>query len=129
MIPDTEVLKKAGMQNMHTVSKLAQLWTGHVIRMPDERLPKKVFFYGELHEGKRSQGGQKKHYKDTLKAFLKDFDIPFGSWEQTAQERSKWRGLINKRATLYEIMRICEAERKHRERKANTNGPPAESMT
>ena len=31
-IPDTEVLKKAGMQSMHTVLKLAHLrWTGHVI--------------------------------------------------------------------------------------------------
>ena len=69
--------------------------------MPDERLPKKDF-YGELQEGKRSQCGQKKRYKDTLKASLKDFDIPMGSWEQTAQERSKWRGLINKGAALYE---------------------------
>ena len=87
---------------MHTVLKLAQLrWTGHVIRMPDERLPKKVF-YGELQEGKRSQGCQKKRYKDTLKASLKDFDIPIGFLEQTSQERSKWRGLINKAAALYE---------------------------
>ena len=40
-IPDPEVLKKAGVQSMHSVLKLAQLrWTGHVIRMPDERLPK-----------------------------------------------------------------------------------------
>ena len=69
--------------------------------MPDERLPKNVF-YGVLREGKRSQGGQKKRYKDTHKAPLKDFDIPMGSWEQTAQERSKWRGLINKGATFYE---------------------------
>ena len=42
------------------------------------------------------KGDQKKSYKDTLKASLKDFDIPIKSWEQTAQERSKWRGLINK---------------------------------
>ena len=34
-IPDTEVLKKAGMQSMHTVLELVQLrWTGNVIRMP-----------------------------------------------------------------------------------------------
>ena len=110
---------------MHTVLKLAQLlWTGHVIRMPDKQLPKKVF-YGELNEGKRSQGG----YKDTLKDSLKDFDIPMGPWEPTAQERSKWRGLINKRAALHEKKkRICEAERKRRERSANTNWPPADSM-
>ena len=67
--------------------------------------------------------------KDTLKASLKDFEIPMGSWEQTAQERSKWRGLINKGAALYEKKRICEAERKRRERKAKTNVPPADSMT
>ena len=115
---------------MHAVLKLAQLrWTGHVIRMSDERLPKKVF-YGELHEGKRSQGGQKKRYKGTLKASLKDFDIPIGSWEPTAQspERSKWRGLINKGAALYEKSESdCEAERKRRERKANINGSPLTS--
>ena len=73
-IPDTEVLKRAGMQSVHTLLKLAQLrWTGHVTRMPDERLP---IFYGELQVGKRSHGGQKKRYKDTLKASLKDFNIP-----------------------------------------------------
>ena len=43
--------------------------------MPDERLPKKIL-YGELQVGKRSHGGQKKRYSDTLKASLKDFSIP-----------------------------------------------------
>ena len=57
-IPDTEVLKRAGMQSIHTLLKLAQLrWTSHVTRMPDECLPKKIL-YGELQVGKRSHGGQ-----------------------------------------------------------------------
>ena len=33
----------------------------------------------------RSQGGQKKRYKDTLKASLKDFNIPIDSWEQVVR--------------------------------------------
>ena len=63
--------------------------------MPDERLPKKIL-YGELQVGKRSHGGQKKRYKDTLKASLKDFNILTEPWEQIAQDRTKWRGeLVN----------------------------------
>ena len=107
------------MQSVHTLLKLAQLrWTGHVTRMPDERLPKKVL-YGELQEGKHSQGSQKKRYKDTLKASLKDLNIPTESWEQAAQDRTKWRCLINKDASHFEAKRICEAERKRKERKAH----------
>ena len=108
------------MQSVHILLKLAQLrWTGHVTRMPDERLPEKVL-YGELQEGKRSQGGQKKRYKDTLKASLKDFNILTESWEQAAQDRTKWRCLINKGASQFEEKRICEAERKRKERKAQS---------
>ena len=77
----------AGMQSVHTLLKLAQLRTGHVTRMPDERLPKKII-YGELQIGKRSRGGQKKRYDDTLKASLKDFNISTESWEQIAQDRT-----------------------------------------
>ena len=81
-------MKKAKIKSVYTLLKLAQLrWTGHVTRMSDEWLPKKVF-YGELQEGKRSQGGQnkKKCYKDIQKASLKDFNIPHESWEQAAQD-------------------------------------------
>ena len=116
-IPDTEVLKKAKMLSVHTLLKFAQLrWTGHVTRMPDERLPKKVL-YGEMQEGKRSQGGQKKRYKDTFKASLQDFNIPIEPWEQAAQDRTKWRCLTNKGASHFEEKRICGAERKRKERK------------
>ena len=66
--------------------------------MLDERLPKKILC-GELQVGKRSHGGQKKRYKDTIKASLKDFNIPTESWEQIAQDRTKWRGLIKRGAS------------------------------
>ena len=113
---DTEVLKKANMHSVHTLSKLAQLrWTGHVTRMPDERLPKKVL-YGELKEGKCSKGGQKKRYKDTLKASIKDFNIPTECWQT-----------INKGASQFEAKRICEAERKRKERKARAKEPSSDS--
>ena len=70
-IPDSEVLKKAGMQSVLLLLKLAQLrWTDHVTRMPNERLPKKIL-YRELQMGKRSHGGQRKRYKDTQKASVK----------------------------------------------------------
>ena len=126
-IPDTEVLKKANMQSVHTLLNLAQLrWTGHVTRMPDEQLPKKVL-YEERQEGKRSQGGKKKRYKDTLKASLKDFNIPTESWIQAPEDRTKWRCLINKGASQFEGKRICEPESKHKERKARAKGQSSDS--
>ena len=91
--------------------------------MPEERLPKKIL-YGELEMGKRSHGGQRKWCKDTLKASLKDFNIPTESWEQIAQDRVKWRGLIRRGASEYEAKRISEAEQKRAQRKARDKALP-----
>ena len=71
-IPRTEVLKTAVMHRVRsstfTLVQLAQLrWTGHVTRMPVERLPKKVCC-GELQEEKCSQSDQKKRYEETKDA-------------------------------------------------------------
>ena len=73
--------EKGRDESVHTLLKLAQLrWTGHVTRMPDERLPKKIL-YGELQVGNRSHGGQKKRYKDNL-------NILTESWEQIAHDQN-----------------------------------------
>ena len=83
-IPDTEVLTQSRLPSTSTMLMKAQLcWAGHVSRMPDNRLPKKLLF-GKLEQGKRSLGGQKKRFKDTLKASLNAFDISPISWEQAA---------------------------------------------
>ena len=93
--------------------------------MPDDRLPKKVL-YGELQVGKRSHGGWKKRYKDTLKASLKDFNIPTESWEQIAQDQTKWRGLISRGAGEYEAKTISEAEQKRVQWQARAKASPTE---
>ena len=41
MVPDTEVLTRAGIPSIHTLLQQAQVrWAGHVTRMPDDSLPK-----------------------------------------------------------------------------------------
>ena len=76
-----------------------------------KRLPKKML-YGELQAGKCSHGGQKKRYNDTLKASLKNFNLPAEMWEQIAENRAKWQGLIRKGAGEYEGKRLSNAEQK-----------------
>jgi hypothetical protein len=67
--------------------------SSHVIRMSDNRIPKQLL-YGELCQGKRSVRGQKKRYKDTVKASLKCLDIELNSWETLAIDRVTWRKML-----------------------------------
>ena len=70
VIPNTEVLQRCTQNGIEHHIKRAQLrWPGHLVRMADDRIPKTVF-YGELGAGRRTRGGQRKSYKDVLKATL-----------------------------------------------------------
>ena len=97
-ITDTEVLRCASLPSIYTILMQSQLcWAAHVVCMPDHWLPKRLF-YGELQQGKCSLGGQKKHYRDTLKVPLKTFNISINTWEQTAHDRGKWQASVHKGA-------------------------------
>ena len=85
-------------------------WAGHVVRMDDHRLPKKLL-YGELSQGRRSQGGQKKRFKDTLKVSLKSFGIAPSNMEHLAQDRVTWRGAVKRGAKACEARRTTAAEK------------------
>ncbi|XP_070203044.1 uncharacterized protein [Littorina saxatilis] len=100
-------------------------WAGHVARMPDERLPKRLF-YGELQQGQRSHGGQKKRFKDTLKASLKAFSINPDTWEKSALDRATWRSSIHKGAKMCEASRTTAAELMRQTRKARAINPPGD---
>ena len=110
--PDTEVLTRADNPNIHTLLQKAQVrWAGHVKRMPDDRLPKQLL-YGELCYGKRSVGGQKKRFKDTLKKTLTRFNIDVTNWEACAQDRPLWRSMIHTGARPAEKDRIVKGKKK-----------------
>jgi len=76
MNPDTaEVDNLAVLQSIHALLKKAQLrWAGHVVRMSDGRISKRLP-HGELSEGRKSTGGQRKCNEDALKSPLKAFGI------------------------------------------------------
>lgn len=59
-------------------------WAGHIIYMWYECIPEQLRFE-ELSAGKYLHVGQKKHYKDTLKASLKSLDIHMATQETLAQ--------------------------------------------
>ena len=68
--------------------------------------------------------GQKKRFKDTLKASLKDFAIDHNSWETTVQNRAAWRGVINKGAAAYDSRRLDAAKSKRATRKSRASSAP-----
>lgn len=124
-VPDTEVLSRADLPSVHTLLRKAQVrWAGHLVRMPDTRLPKRLF-YGELVEGKRSHGGQRKRFKDTLKTALKSFGINSNTWETVALDRPTWRCCTSQGATSYEQSRTVEAKWKRELRKSRANTLPS----
>ena len=91
MVPNTEVLEQCGTWGIEFHIKRAQLrWSGHLVRMTDDRIPK-ALFYGQLKTDCRTRGGQRKRYKDGIKSTLKSCSIPLNTWEATATNRPLWR--------------------------------------
>ena len=122
--PGTKVLKRTEMQNVHILLILVQVrWTGHVNRIPDERVPKKIL-YGEQQVGKRSLGSQKKRHKDILKASLKALTNQHSRGNSIGS--SKVARPHRKGSGEYEARLISEAEQKHAQREAKAKSSPTE---
>nr|VZI41720.1 unnamed protein product [Spirometra erinaceieuropaei] len=117
-IPDTEVLERTGILRIYAILRQMQLrWSGHLVRLDDERLPKRLF-YGDVATGSRRQGGQIRRYKDTLKSSLKRLQINPTNWEELARDRPTWRRTVKTGAAIYEANRIAAAKAKGEARKS-----------
>ncbi len=90
-IPHIDILQRTNSISVEaTIAKHQLRWLGHVIRMPEERLPRKIL-YGQLHQARRNAGGPKKRLKDHLKNTLKSCGIEPTRLEDLASERDVWR--------------------------------------
>ena len=97
------------------VLKSCLRWTGHVIRMEDHRIPKRLLFC-ELEKGHRKKGRPCKRFKDTVKAGLKWCGIPPTELVASALDRQRWRTLTQSVPSALEEERRQQAyarERRH----------------
>nr|VZI49913.1 unnamed protein product [Spirometra erinaceieuropaei] len=84
------MLERTGMLSIYTMPRQMQLrWSGHLVRMDDERLPKRPF-YGDVATGSRRQAGQVWHSKDTLKTSPKRLQTNPATREDFTRNRPTW---------------------------------------
>lgn len=77
-----------GQRSIHSRIMANRLrWLGHMMRMPEDRAPKKMLF-ARL-EGVRPQGGTRQRWKDLVGADLRWTDMG-EQWSERAQHRDQW---------------------------------------
>ncbi|KAI8433746.1 hypothetical protein MSG28_015725 [Choristoneura fumiferana] len=111
-VRNTDVLRRANVLGVESYLMRRQLrWCGHVSRMSEARVAKRIFF-SELQNGKRKQGGQFLRYKDVQKRHMKRCGINPSSWEEQARRRSEWRRVVRDKVTEFELQRRSDLDMK-----------------
>ena len=119
-LPNTKILDRCNITGIEAMLMQSQLrWCGHVHRMPDSSIPKQLL-YGQLTGSTRSQGGQRKRYKDYLLLTLKSCDISNLTWD-TVSDRAKWLRLCHSSLDKFEIQLIANLEDRRARRKDPTS--------
>lgn len=93
-VTNKEVLERANLPSMEDLLIRKNLrWTGHILRMSSERMPKQLLF-SQLPSGERKRGRPRLRYKDTIKRNLKRRNIDIKSWKAVAGQRAVWRTAV-----------------------------------
>lgn len=128
-VSNIEALKRADIPSIKELLISSQLrWTGHVIRMEENRLPK-IVLYGELKYGSRKVGAPFLRYKDTIKRYLTTTD-ELQRWEQKVHDRSAWRSVISRSKIAVRNLEIKQLEeKKARSKQRQAAGPQLQAAT
>ena len=111
-----------------TITQHQLRWLGHVVRMPQDRLPRRVL-YGQLHHGQRLAGGPKKRYKDQLKTSLRKCNIRPEDLEATAADRVLWRQHCQDGTRMLEEERTAKREQRRLRRNSTRDASATTTAT
>jgi hypothetical protein len=68
-------------------------WAGHVACMGEERGAYRILV--ERPEGRRSLGRPRRRWEDNIKTDLREVGLGGMNWIELAQDRDRWRALVN----------------------------------
>ena len=118
-VTNYEVLHRCKIGSIQSMFESAVLrWTGHVVRMDDDRIPKKLL-YGRLASGRGSKGNHAS-YRNQVRRILQAGGITPANLEILAKPRPAWRTLcksVVEQAEGDRINRLIE-KRELRKRRA-----------
>jgi hypothetical protein len=66
-------------------------WVGHLERMEEDRVPKKIFTQ-ELEEETRRRGRPRKGWREEIERDLQVLEVR--KWRELVIDREKWRGIV-----------------------------------
>jgi exonuclease III len=111
-----EVLSHCKIGSIQSMVESAVLrWTGHVTRMSNDRIPKKLL-YGRLSAGKTSRGNHATYINQT-RSILRACVIPPKNLEKLAANRPGWRKTYKAGISTAEVNRINHLIAKRERRK------------
>ena len=116
-VTNYEVLARCNIPSIQSMIDSPSLrWTGHVVLMRDEHIPK-ALLYGRL-ASNRSRGGNHKTYLNNIKSTLRACSIRCDRLEALASNRDHWRDTFKKGIARAEADRTNRLIAKRERRKA-----------
>ena len=106
-VTNKDILERAGLPSMEDLLIRKNLrWTGHLMRMSPNRLPKQILYY-QLSSDHRKRGHPRLRFKNTIKKNLKLRNIKTDSWTSLPQQRDTWRSKSQVMATDIMMMLLA----------------------
>ena len=88
-VTNNEVLERSGLPSMEDLMIRKNLrWTGHLMRLPRERLPKQILF-SQLPVGFKKRDGPLLRYKDYIQRNLKQMNIKLAILGKAVKTRER----------------------------------------